>query len=90
MNKKQDLFLRARMLKANLIEQPKLINAVIRMSGGRDYHFHDKTKGYNRVGPEISVTAHLNEPFVTKLQFWGWELILKDDGTWFWNDTSGG
>ena len=83
-------FLQSRTLKANLSEQPKLINAVIRMPEGGDYYHHDKSKGYNRVGPEISVTPYLNTPFKTKLQFWGWELILNHDGTWTWNDTSGG
>lgn len=24
------------------------------------------------------------------LLFWGWEIILHDDGTWNWGDTSGG
>jgi len=24
------------------------------------------------------------------LQFWGWELILRDDGTWDWEATDGG
>jgi hypothetical protein len=24
------------------------------------------------------------------LQFWGWAIVLNEDGTWFWEDTSGG
>mgnify|MGYP003576921839 CR=1 FL=1 len=24
------------------------------------------------------------------LLFWGWEIVLNDDGTWYWSDTTGG
>ena len=89
MDKKRENFIKARCLKANLVEQPRLINAQQRMPKGVDY-IYPKPEHGNRVGPEIPVTAYLNKPFVTVLQFWGWELILRDDGTWDWEATDGG
>lgn len=41
-----------------------------------------KKKGY-------SVHTYFDDDSMS-LQFWGWAIVLKEDGIWFWEDTSGG
>ena len=41
-----------------------------------------KKKGYS-VHPYFSKDS-------LSLQLWGWAIVLSNDGTWFWEDTSGG
>ena len=41
-------------------------------------------------GQEISATDLTLCNGDLHIQFWGWELVLCDDGGWFFNDTSGG
>ncbi len=41
-----------------------------------------KKKGY-------SVHTYFGKDSLS-LQLWGWAIVLSNDGTWFWEDTSGG
>jgi len=40
--------------------------------------------------PEIRVTPILHNEDLIILQFLGWSIDLNKDGTWNWEDTSGG
>jgi hypothetical protein len=71
-DKRLKAFRRARMAKANMIE-----NCV---------HKHKKNKdGFN-----MDCLVYLGKLFDMTLQFDGWCINLKDDGTWDWEDTTGG
>jgi hypothetical protein len=39
--------------------------------------------------PMVAASVYKKKNSIS-LQFWGWAIVLNDDGTWFWEDTSGG
>lgn len=41
-------------------------------------------------GINVSITPYVCDEERISLQFWGWCINLMPDGTWFWEDTSGG
>lgn len=38
----------------------------------------------------LTVKPILHNKDHVALLFWGWEIVLHDDGTWHWSDTTGG
>lgn len=38
----------------------------------------------------LSIHPYFTKHDTLDLQFWGWCITLNKDGTWFWQDTSGG
>jgi len=40
--------------------------------------------------PLIPFSPVLHNPGEVSLQFVGWSITLREDGTWYWSDTSGG
>lgn len=51
-------------------------------------------KDYQKSFVEHAMESHAVYPYYLKdkvsLQLWGWAINLFEDGTWFWEDTSGG
>jgi len=39
---------------------------------------------------DLTIDPILHNENMIILQLWGWSINLLEDGTWFWEDTSGG
>jgi len=39
---------------------------------------------------DLTIDPILHNKDMIILQMWGWSINLLEDGTWFWEDTSGG